>query len=277
MRKTWVNYRRGLGGRDEEFSFSDRARVVRWHVIRGMRIVRSCIGPALAVPMIIALISMLNVGLVQAQSKNIAFGFTNLPKGTRVVVMPTDIELFSISGGGVAEPKADWTEAAARHFKAALVKKQDSLGVQLSHLNDLDADDLSDINALHAAVARAIALHHFGTSAFNLPTKDGKLDWSMGDSVKVIKEKTGADYALFSWVRDSYASGERVASMVVLTLLGVRGMQGGSQAGYASLVDLNTGAVLWFNRILRRTGDLREEGKAAETLDTLLEKFPVTK
>ncbi|MDA0275871.1 MAG: hypothetical protein O3A91_05835, partial [Proteobacteria bacterium] len=44
----------------------------------------------------------------------------------------------------------DWTEATARDLKAALVKKQDSLIVQLSYLNNLDADNLLDINALHA-------------------------------------------------------------------------------------------------------------------------------
>ena len=44
----------------------------------------------------------------------------------------------------------DWTEATARDLKAALVKKQDSLIVQLSYLNNLNADNLLDINALHA-------------------------------------------------------------------------------------------------------------------------------
>ncbi|MBI2293220.1 MAG: hypothetical protein HYU73_23420 [Betaproteobacteria bacterium] len=89
----------------------------------------------------------------------------------------------------------------------------------------------------------------------------------------MIKEKTGADYALFSWIRDSYASGERVATMVVLALFGI-GVPGGSQVGYASLVDLNTGRILWFNRLLRASGDLREADKAVETLDTLLNNFP---
>jgi hypothetical protein len=98
----------------------------------------------------------------------------------------------------------------------------------------------------------------------------------MGESVRAIKEKTGADYALFSWVRDSYASSERVATMLVLALVGV-GVRGGAQTGYASLVDLNTGQVLWFNRLARSSGDLREPQKAAETLNALLDQFPVTK
>lgn len=208
-----------------------------------------------------------------AASKNLAPGFAALPKGSKVAVMPTDIELFSISGGGVLEPKADWTEAASRFFRDALLKKKQSLGLDSVELKDRDADELAEVNALHGAVARAIAMHHFGTLA--LPTKDGKLDWSMGDSVQAIRQATGADYALFSWVRDSYASAERKAAMVALALMGI-GVGGGVQVGYASLVDLKSGRVVWFNQLLRGTGDLREADKAAETLDSLLDKFPVT-
>jgi hypothetical protein len=210
-----------------------------------------------------------------AQNKNLADGFSVLSKNAKVVIMPTDIELFSISAGGVPEPKADWTEAASRHFKAALIEKKKSLGATTVELTEKDADEVAEVNTLHAAIARAISLHHFGPSQFNLPTKAGKLDWSLGDTVRPIKEKSGADYALFSWIRDSYASGERVATMIVLALFGI-GVTGGSQVGYASLVDLNTGQIVWFNRLLRAGGDLREADKAVETLNTLLENFPGT-
>jgi hypothetical protein len=215
-------------------------------------------------------------GQAGAQSKNLAPGFTALPKGTKVVIMPTDIELFSVSAGGVLEPKADWTEAASKHFKAALIEKKRNLGLATVELSETDADDVAEVNTLHGAVARSISLHHFGSSSLKLPTKDGKLDWSLGDSVHAIKEKTGADYALFSWVRDSYASAERIAAMVLLALVRV-GVPGGQQVGYASLVDLNTGQVLWFNRLMRASGDLREPEKAVETLNALLDQFPVTK
>ena len=110
-----------------------------------------------------------------------------------------------------------------------------------------------------------------------LPTKDGKLDWSLGESVRAIKEKTGADYALFSWIRDSYASGERIAATIFLALFGIGMAPGGLQQGYASLVDLNTGQVMWFNRLFRQTGDLREADKAADTLNALLENFPASR
>ena len=229
---------------------------------------------ALALPLVAVFILACAVPVTAAaQSKNLAEGFSVLPKNARVVIMPTDIELFSISAGGIPEPKADWTEAAARHFKAALIEKKKSLGATATELSDKDADEVVEINTLHAAIARSVSLHHFGPSNFNLPTKAGKLDWSLGDTVRVIKEKTGADYALFSWIRDSYASGERVATMIVLALFGV-GLPGGTQVGYASLVDLDTGRIVWFNRLLRAGGDLREADKAAETLNTLLDNFP---
>jgi hypothetical protein len=216
------------------------------------------------------------LGDAGAQSRHLAPGFNALPKNTTVAIMPTDIELFSVSAGGVLEPRADWTESAAKYFKAALIDKEKSLGLAPAQLSESDADDLAEINYLHAAVARSISMHHFGLGSLGLPTKEGKLDWSLGESVRAIKEKTGADYALFSWVRDSYASSERVATMVLFALVGV-GVNGGAQIGYASLVDLNTGRVLWFNQLVRGSGDLREPEKAAETLNALLEYFPATK
>ncbi|HUO43692.1 MAG TPA: hypothetical protein VMT94_02120 [Burkholderiales bacterium] len=225
---------------------------------------------------VLIIAGFLGIGVARAQPDNLAPGFTNLPKGARIVLMPADVELFSLSAGGVVEPKADWTEAAIKNLRTAFNEKQKTFGVVFSDLTDEQADEFAEINALHGAVARAIDIHHFGSSSFHLPTKEGKLDWSLGDEVSVIKSKTGADYALFSWIRDSYASGERVATMMFMAMLGV-GLTGGMQVGYASLVDLNTGQVLWFNRLQRGTGDLREEDKAADTLNALLKDFPVAK
>ena len=208
-----------------------------------------------------------------ADARSLAPGFTGLPKGTDVVVMQPDIELFSMSGGGVQEPRADWTEAAQRHVHAALRDKASALGVRLREVGDRDADELAEINALHAAVAQSIALHHARGGALALPTKEGKLDWSLGEAVVPIRNKTRGDYALFLWVRDSYASAERKLAMVALALFGV-GVVGGFQVGYASLVDLKTGQVLWFNQLVRSSGDLREAIPAAESVGMLLKNFP---
>lgn len=145
----------------------------------------------------------LTLGVSQAESRNLAPGFAGLPKGAAITVMQPDIELFSISAGGVQEPKADWTEAALKHVQDALSRKAATLGVTVRELSENDADELEETNALHAAVARSISIHHTMGGNFALPTKDGKLDWSLGDAVLPLREKSGSDYALFIWMRDS--------------------------------------------------------------------------
>lgn len=207
------------------------------------------------------------------QSRNLAPGFTTLPANARILVTPIDVELFSISAGGVSEPRADWTTAAQTHMKKELGRLRDKYKGETVELDEQSVDQLHEMLTLHAAVARSINLHHAMSAGLALPTKDGKLDWSFGDALVPLSERSGARYGLFIWIRDSYASAERVAAMVVMAVLGV-GLSGGSQIGYASLVDLQTGQVLWFNSLMRASGDLREAGPAAETVDALLAGFP---
>jgi hypothetical protein len=208
--------------------------------------------------------------LYAAAQTSLAEGFSQLPAGARIVLMPADIELFEISSGGVVEPRADWTNAAAQHIRDGLRKAK--LGAHMGELED-DADEaITAIMRLHRAVSEAVVVHHFGS--LKLPSKEGRLDWSIGPDASLLRARTGADYALFTWIRDSYASNARKAAMLVGALLGV-GIGGvGGQLAYMSLVDLNTGRMLWFNRVRRVTGDLRDEEAAQETLDALLAGFP---
>jgi hypothetical protein len=224
----------------------------------------------------IVLAAVLFAGALQAQEsdpKHLAPGFHARPAGSKLVIVPADMELFSISAGGVLEPKADWTEAAQKNFKAALAVRRDQLGANAVELQDAELDEFSELNALQRAVAEAVFVHHTGMG-MKLPTKNERLDWSLGEAVKPLKARTGADYALFTWIRDSYASDERKATMIAMALLGAISF-GGEQIGYASLVDLNSGRVVWFNDLRRMSGDMRDEKAAMETVETLLEGFPV--
>ena len=206
-------------------------------------------------------------------SRDLAPGFTGLGPGATVLLMPVDVELFSISAGGVLEPKADWTAAAQRHMHAAIAALKADWKLAALTMTEVQADDFAEQVGLHAAVAQSIALHHSTGGAWALPSKQGRLDWNFGDAMKPLRDQTGARYGLFLWVRDSYASAERKAMMIGLALLGV-GIGGGVQVGYASLVDLDSGQVVWFNRLLRAAGDLREEAAARESIGVLLKGFP---
>jgi hypothetical protein len=50
---------------------------------------------------------------------------------------------------------------------------------------------------------------------------------------------------------------------------------GGFQSGFASLVDLRTGKIVWFNRVLSVDGDLRNPDDARDTVGELLQGLPL--
>lgn len=209
--------------------------------------------------------ALLAPGCAAAQPA-LAEGFTRLPAGTRVVLMPLDMELFELSAGGVLEPRADWTASAAAHLSEGLRQR---LGA-MAFADDGD-ERVSSLTRLHTAVSRAVTVHHFG--GLKLPGKAGRLDWTLGPQAGLLKQKTGADYALFVRVRDSYASEARKATMLVGVLFAAV-MPGGSQQASLSLVELESGRLVWFNRVARPAGDLRSRREAAESLDALLDGFP---
>jgi hypothetical protein len=199
------------------------------------------------------------------------------PEGARIVLVEPDIELSEVLASGATEPRAEWTEAAKRLYPAAVHRALERAGARMqpdyAPPAELPADDrLRQVLALHEAVGLSILYHHH-VPYWRLPTKKD-FDWTLGPGAEVLREATGADYALFTYVRDSYTSGGRAAMMVVGALLGV-GLGGGVQVGFTSLVDLRSGQVVWFNFLVDQTGDLRDEDGVAETVEDLLDEIPL--
>lgn len=189
-----------------------------------------------------------------------------------IVVMPLDVELAQLTAGGMTQPHAEWTEAAHQHMRAALEEEAETRQVKLVSF-DLDRGEPGDrevsleLVSLHRAVGAAVLLHQY--RGLKLPSKQGKFDWSLGPSVAAIARSHEANYALFLFVRDSYATAGRVAVIAVAALLGA-GIPGGSQVGFASVVDLKTGDIVWFNWLARGHGDLRRPEAATETVKALV-------
>ncbi len=88
-----------------------------------------------------------------------------------------------------------------------------------------------------------------------------------------------ADYALFVYFRDTFASTGRIATMIVASLFtygtGGAAIGGGEQVGFASLVDLETGDVIWFNVMKSSVGNLRKPDSARESAEDLLTDLPL--
>ena len=127
---------------------------------------------------------------------------------------------------------------------------------------------LRQLHLLNQAVSMSIL--NYGRPGQRLRNKHGKFDWTPRPRRAELREATGADYALFTYVRDSYTSGGRAAMRVIGFLLLGGDIGGGMQVGVASLVDLRTGQVVWHNLLVDQTGDLRDAAGARETAGDLL-------
>jgi hypothetical protein len=139
-----------------------------------------------------------------------------------------------------------------------------------------DSDQLgsteTEYSKLHAAVGRTIQVNYFGQ--MRLPSKEGKFDWGLGPGVAEIGKKYNADYALFSYYRDYQASGGRVAFAVLVAAATGGIMSTGWEQGFASLVDLKTGDIVWFNIVYTSAGELREEQGARTIVATMFKNMP---
>jgi hypothetical protein len=205
----------------------------------------------------------------------------------RLLVLRPDVTVGSLTTGGMVEPRADWTDQARASIVQALRAQQAGRGGNLTiieHRNQLPgitAQELADVERLNFAVDQSIVLHKY--LGDYLPTKRGKgLDWTLGTDAVKLGQKSGFDYALFLHAEDQVASRGRVA----LGVLGLAGcfigfcapnVGGQQQLDYASLVDLKTGEVVWFNVVSAgseipglKFGDLRTPQGAAQMVERLL-------
>ena len=209
------------------------------------------------------------------------------PQGNySLLVMRPDVQVGSVTTGGLVEPRAEWTEQARANLLRALTEQQAGRGGRTmiaetrASLRGVDPETVADLERLHNAVGNSIALHKYYPGN-ELPTKRRGIDWTLGEDAVKLGRATGMDYALFLYAQDSFASTGRVAMQV----LGIAGcfigfcapQGGGGQVAYASLVDLRNGDVVWFNVLQTssqlpgvRFGDIRTPEGSAQMVERLL-------
>ncbi len=198
----------------------------------------------------------------------------------RILLMPLDVELSRVTAGGIVEPKADWTANAKKHMLAAFeyeAGKRDA-GLVLYDADRVQTGSVQlQLERLHRAVGSMVLLHQYQRP---LPSKKKALSWTLGDRANQLKKDYSAQYALFVFVRDSYSSKGRQAYQLLSAIATMGGfirfgaVTGGSQVGFASLVDLNNGDIVWFNRLSQSWGELRTQEAAAVVISRLLSTLP---
>jgi len=196
----------------------------------------------------------------------------------KVLLMPPDIELFEMTMAGILEPKADWTASAIKNVTEAIKQRlkahRDKIVLYKEPAEESSAfKEHRQLIKLHEVVGGSILTHQY-PGPWKLPTKADSFEWTLGQGTRKLQGEFGADYGLFVYMRDSYASAERVGLMIGMAALGV-GIPLGQQNGFASLIDLKTGDVVWFNKMFSGSGDLRELPLAQDSVQNLLTDFPL--
>ncbi len=207
-----------------------------------------------------------------------ATDFTSPQGGHRFIVMEPNVSVGILTMGGVVEPNEEWTNKATENILNALARERESRGGDITVAMTLadaggDTAALRDLVSLHNAVGQAIFRHkYYGQT---LATKKDKFDWTLGESAVEYGAQSGYDYALFLRVESSYASDARktmqVAGLLSCAVGVCVGVSGGHRLAFASLVDLKSGQVTWFNTLSSTVGDIRTQEGADQLVATLLE------
>lgn len=203
-------------------------------------------------------------------------------EGKTIVMVEPSIQLYEMQASGLLEPKAEWTRKAREFFPLAvnafLTRKNAKLAPDYYPRADLPADHrIRQVLALNYAVMGTIFQHSY--RHVPLPTRGTQrrkpLSWTVGPGVQEIRKITGADYMLTLHISDSYSSTGRVAMMMLGLALQVAILQGGTQGGIATLVDLGTGDVVWFNVMTDQMDDMRDQEGTTDTARRLLKGLPL--
>lgn len=221
--------------------------------------------------------------LATAQERSaVKQGFTLAPNSQKkILVFRPSVSAGSQSTGGLFEANADWTERSKNNIQAALNKLQKQLGNEVIVAPDSFGEDARNVEehmALFAAISRAVIEYQFFVGN-RLPTKklDNKasvFDWSLGNSVADLPGAKDADYGLFIYNKDEFGStGRKILQVVAILGAGIS-VKTGEHVGYAGLVDLKTGDLLWLNADAEMGGDVREADGSEKRVRQLLEDFP---
>lgn len=204
-----------------------------------------------------------------------------IDRPVKILVFRPKVSVGSQSAGGVVSPNAEWTAAARKNLQDALVAARPGGAADVVFMPELEGAEgqlLADYQKLFDAVASTVLQHRL-FKGDRLPTKKTGFEYTLGPGVARLGEIGGGDYGLFVTTSDAYGSTGRkllqMFSAVATAYAGVGvSVTSGEHLGYAGLIDLRTGDLIWMNADLRMGGDVREAEGASKRVAQLLEQLP---
>jgi hypothetical protein len=240
-----------------------------WEDVMGYRAVG-----ALRVVILSACLSVPTICAAKATEKAPA---VNVPP-MRVLVLPVDFDVLEMSAGGMIEPVPASTTEAEAALTDATIRVLKHTGkfqiIDLPAMSDEEKEVLKEHVALYKLTAfNASQMIRMGGPAWK--AKQKQFDYSIGDGLKFLVERSGADAAVVVAGAQVNSSGGRIAMMILLAAAGVAIPLGGAQ-GTAGIVDLNTGKISWLEERMGTKGNIREKAGAEQTMMALVGSYPAS-
>lgn len=223
----------------------------------------------------VALAATMTLGACATNNTKTTTNTFQAKAASKTLVVKPDVELKILMASGLQETRADWSTAGTENLANALEAALKDRGSNISVMDPaagLTEKQNQIIKLNDAVVSTSLQYDYFGTG---LPTKKKQFDRTIGPGAAVLRGSTGSDYALMVRARGSFSSGGKIAMNIAMAALGGPVQTGNTQL-YATLVDLDTGDIVWSNLAGAALGaDLRKPEGAESVVNSLLKDFPL--
>lgn len=205
------------------------------------------------------------------------------PVAPGILILPPEFLVYQQSVGAT-EAVPEWTSAAQTNIANAAhaVLTQDSrfAVVDLPSLDDADRAALRE----HVELFKVVAMNFEGV------VKPGGKPWQsvrdsadfrLGEGLRFLKARTGADYALvLSGAEIRQTGGSIFMQLAIAGVLGAY-VPGGGTFMYCGIVDLESGRITWYNSSLGASvfgmggsANTDKEAGATKSIGTLFKSYP---
>lgn len=194
----------------------------------------------------------------------------------KLLVAKPEIEVRELNAAGQLEKVPQWAEQSATGVRAAvdgvMATRTDFSVVAMPKLTDEEQDQLEDFLAAYWVVGQnAHFMLNFGGSAWQ--HRRTKFDYTLGEGLPWLAQKTGADAIVVSLGDDIVSSGGRVAMAVLAAAAGVA-LPGGRSIITFAVIDLKTGNLSWMHYDQSGVRDLKNPESAKVMTQTVFKNLP---
>ena len=196
----------------------------------------------------------------------------------KIVLLPIDVRVKEVSAGGSSEEVGEWSSTAKQHILGSvdrIVGKDNKFTIV--KMPTLTQEETSKLEEHVALYERVYLSANFAASPISGDAWKGKIkkfDYTLGNGLSFLKEKTDADAALIFVGQDFVSSDGRKAAVFLAAMAGVSIPLGHSFLT-AGIVDLNTGDVLWINYTFSAGNkDMRESNDVDDMVNEIIQNYP---